>query len=118
MHDFKQLRVWRKAFDLSVDLYRVTNVFPKEEMYGLKAQIRRSASSVAANIAEGCGRGSNNDFVRFLHMAQGSAFEVQHHLLLAHSLNYICLDQVTDLEERVVNIKRMLSGLITKMSDK
>ena len=55
MHDFKQLRVWRKAFDLSVDLYRVTNVFPKEEMYGLKAQIRRSASSVAANIAEGCG---------------------------------------------------------------
>lgn len=73
---------------------------------------------MAANIAEGCGRGSNNDFVRFLHMAQGSAFELQHHLLLAASLNYIFPEEAQDLETRIVVVKRMLSGLILRMSSK
>ena len=94
MHNFKKLMVWEKAHSLTVDMYRVTHGFPKEELYGLTSQIRRSTSSIAANIAEGCGRGSKGDFIRFLRIAQGSAFETHQHLLLAYAIGYLDSEEI------------------------
>ena len=89
MKNFRELKVWEKAHLLTIDIYRITATFPKEEMYGLTSQIRRASSSIPANIAEGCGRGSDNDFRRFLQIAMGSASELEYHLLLAHDLERI-----------------------------
>jgi four helix bundle protein len=77
MEDFKDLRVWEKAYELTLSVYKQTGCFPKEEMYGLTGQLRRSASSVGANIAEGCGRRSDPEMKRFLQIARGLANEVE-----------------------------------------
>jgi four helix bundle protein len=82
MKDFRDLQVWTKAHALTLTCYRETSDFPKSEMYGLTSQIRRSAASIAANIAEGCGKRGNGDFQRFLGIAAGSASEVECHFLL------------------------------------
>ena len=84
--DFKQLKVWSKAHEATLFLYRVTQQFPKEELFGLTSQIRRAASSMGANIAEGCGRRSDKELARFLGIARGSAVELEYHLLLARDL--------------------------------
>jgi four helix bundle protein len=75
--DFKQLKVWQKAHEMTLETYRVTAAFPKEEMYGLTSQIRRAAASIGANIAEGCGRRSDGEMCRFLQIARGSASEIR-----------------------------------------
>jgi len=82
MKDFRSLQVWNKAHALTLNCYKATSDFPKSEMYGLTSQIGRSAASVAANIAEGCGKRGNGDFQRFLGIAAGSAREVEYHFLL------------------------------------
>jgi len=79
MQDFKKLEVWRKAHELTLDVYRATESFPRTEVYGLTTQLRRSCSSIPANIAEGCGRGTNGDLGRFLRIAAGSASELEYH---------------------------------------
>jgi four helix bundle protein len=89
MKNFRDLQVWHKAHSLTLESYRITNTFPKQEMYGLTSQIRRSASSVAANIAEGCGKRGNGEFYRFLNMALGSASELEYHFLLARDLDFV-----------------------------
>ncbi len=89
MQDFHTLKVWEKAHQLTLDVYHATVAFPKEEIYGLTSQIRRASSSIAANIAEGCGRGSNAEFRQFLQVAMGSACELEYHLLLARDLHYL-----------------------------
>lgn len=89
MKDFRDLRVWDKAHLLALEAYRSTNSFPKQEMFGLTSQIRRAAVSIAANIAEGCGKRGNGEFQRFLNMATGSASELEHHFLLAHDLHFL-----------------------------
>src|SRR5438128_1985058 len=94
MQDFRKLRVWAAAHQVTLAAYRVTRRFPRDELYGLTSQIRRSAASVCANIAEGCGRSSRRDFARFLHVAQGSASE---------------------LEYGVTDVKRMLTGLVRRL---
>ena len=78
MQDFRQLRVWQLAHELTLDVYRITKSFPKDEQYGLTSQLRRCSSSIAANIAEGCGRGSDSEFARFLQIAMGSACEFEY----------------------------------------
>jgi four helix bundle protein len=83
MKDSKELNVWRKAHDATLEVYETTRRFPKEERYGLTSQTRRAAASVAANIAEGCGRRSGGEMCRFLHAAYGPASELEYHLLLA-----------------------------------
>ena len=82
MRGFRDLIVWKKAHALTLAVYRTTRQFPKEELYGLTSQIRRSSSSIAANIAEGCGRRTNADFARFLQISFSSASEVEYHLSL------------------------------------
>jgi four helix bundle protein len=83
---FRDLKVWSKAHLLTLEVYSATREFPKEELYGLTSHLRRAASSIPANIAEGCGRSGSRDFARFLHVASGSASELEYHLLLAHDL--------------------------------
>jgi four helix bundle protein len=89
MEDFKDLRVWAKAHELTLLIYKRTRTFPKEEVYGLTSQTRRAASSVGANIAEGCGRRSDGEMKRFLQIARGSASELEYHLLLAKDLSFL-----------------------------
>jgi four helix bundle protein len=98
-----------------VEVYAATVDFPKEELYGLRSQIRRSCVSVPANIAEGCGRGSDADFARFLHVSAGSANELQYHLLLARDLGFLERSKRAKLDAQVDEVKRMLATLTRKL---
>jgi four helix bundle protein len=115
MKDFKKLKVWQQAHDLTLKVYKITMNFPKEELFGLTSQIRRSCSSIAANIAEGCGRGGDADFSRFLQMAMGSASELEYHLLLSMKLNYLNQSDYEDLNNQIIDVKRMLATLIKRL---
>lgn len=95
--------------------YEITKPFPREEMFGLVSQIRRAASSIPANIAEGCGRRGNAELHRFLQMAMGSASELEYHLLLSKDLNYLKTDAYERMQPRVEEVKRMLAALIRKV---
>jgi four helix bundle protein len=112
MREFRELKVWEKAHQCVLDIYRITGYFPNEKRFSLVAQLRRSAASVPANIAEGCGRESSREFARYLSIAAGSACEAEYHLLLARDLGY--LDELTheQLDQRMNEIKRMLNGFI------
>ena len=116
MQDFRQLKVWVRAHRVALDVYRATRRFPKDERYGLTSQIRRAASSVSANIAEGCGRGGKADFARFLRMALGSASELENHILLARDLDIIDREVSGRLDAAVIEVKRMLAGLLRKLT--
>jgi four helix bundle protein len=115
MKDFKELKVWQKAHKLTLAVYKGTRSFPKDELYGLTSQMRRSASSIPANIAEGCGRSGDAEFGRFLNIALGSASELQYHVLLSNNLGF--LDELTHdrLADDVSEIKRMLASFIKKL---
>lgn len=104
--------VWQRAIDLTVDVYRTTRNFPAEERYRLTDQLCRAATSIPANIAEADGRYSRADQIRFLHIARGSAFEVQTYLLLASRLGYLDLVKADNLEKRYVEVTMLLNGLI------
>jgi four helix bundle protein len=116
MEDFKDLRVWQKAYELTLAVYRKSAAFPKEEMYGLTSQLRRATMSIGANIAEGCGRRSDPEMRRFLQIARGSANEVECHLLLARDLRFLPLDDFKNLEGMVLEIQRMLASLVQRLS--
>ncbi|MEX2158013.1 MAG: four helix bundle protein [Dehalococcoidia bacterium] len=111
MKDFRDLKVWEKAHELVLGVYRATATFPKEEQYGLTTQLRRCSSSIPANIAEGCGR-SEGDFGRFLQIAMGSASELEYHALLAHDLKLLNDASYDRLAADVTEVKRMLASLI------
>ncbi len=117
MKDFRELKVWDKAHQLTLAVYQATAAFPKEELYGLTSQMRRSAASIPTNIAEGCGRGSDDDFRRFLQIAMGSASELEYHLLLARDLGYLVAADYEQLLASVIEVKRMLASLITKIKN-
>jgi len=115
MKDFRDLKVWEKAHVLALACYKHTENFPKEEMFGLTSQIRRSGSSIPANIAEGCGRRGNAELHRFLQMAMGSAAELEYHLLLSRDLHFLNAIDYEDLRSQVIEVKRMLASLIRKV---
>ena len=110
--DFKQLKVWRKAHEMTLDTYRVTAAFPREEMYGLTSQLRRASASIGADIAEGCGRRSDGEMCRFLQIARGSASEAEYHLLLAKDLHLLAEEDYQNLTRKADELQRMLTGLI------
>ena len=116
MEDFRDLRVWEKAYELTLSVYKKSRDFPKEEMYGLTSQLRRATSSIGANIAEGCGRRSDPEMRRFLQIARGSANEVEYHLLLAKDLRFLPLEDFKELEDMVLEIERMLASLVQRLS--
>ena len=115
MQDFRDLKVWQKAHQLTLTVYQTTTTFPSEELYGLTTQVRRSCSSIAANLAEGCGRYGNGEFDRFCSIAMGSASQLEYHLLLARDLNLINPAKYYELSQRTTEIKRMLASLIQKL---
>jgi four helix bundle protein len=115
MQDFRNLVVWQKGHELTLRVYQATGTFPKHELFGLTSQMRRAASSVPTNIAEGCGRGSDADFARFLQMAMGSASELEYQLLLSRDLNYLAPDNYEQMNEGVAEVKRMLAGLMQRV---
>lgn len=115
MQDFKSLKVWEKAHGLTLEIYRCTKDFPKEELYSLTNQLRRAASSVPANIAEGCGKKTKADFANFLNIALGSANETEYFLILSRDLNYINQDNFNTLSKEANDVKAMLINLINKV---
>jgi len=115
MRDFRELKVWEKAHRLTLEVYQVTISFPREEQYGLMSQLRRCSSSIPANIAEGCGRGSEAEFAHFLQIALGSASELDYHLLLAYDLQYLKETEYKRLAMEISEIKRMLAGFLQKL---
>lgn len=115
MNDFRKLKSWEKAHALAVQAYHVTRRFPKEETYGLVAQIRRSASSIPANIAEGYGRGGDAELARYLRIATGSACKLQYHFHLARDLGFLSEAEHRSADEMVAEIKRMLSSFVSKL---
>jgi four helix bundle protein len=115
MKDFRKQKVWQKSHQLTLDIYEVTKRFPKDEIYGLTSQIRRSGASIPANIAEGCGRNSDADFSRFLQMAMGSATELEYHLLLSHDLGILNDADFENLSKETVEVKQMLTSFIKKL---
>ena len=115
MKDIRKLSVWGKAHSLTVEVYRITTSFPRDELYGLTSQIRRACVSIPANIAEGCGREGEAEFARFLQIALGSASELEYHLLLAHDLRFLDEKNYDSLDVRMTEVKRMLTSLIKKL---
>ncbi|HYE25221.1 MAG TPA: four helix bundle protein [Clostridia bacterium] len=111
MADFKKLAVWQKAHDLTLELYRATSKFPSSELYGLTSQVRRAASSIGANLAEGCGRGCDGDLARHISIATGSASELEYHLLLARDLGFITANDHVRLGAGLREVGRMLAAL-------
>jgi len=116
MRDFRKQQVWEKAHHLTLEVYKATKKFPKEELYGLTSQMRRSSASIAANIAEGCGRDSSAEFARFLRIAAGSASETEYHLLLSKDLGMLPISDYDPLVTEVIEIKRMLTSFIKKLN--
>lgn len=115
MKDFRDFKVWSKAHELVLAIYRATETFPKHEMFGLVSQIRRCSSSIPANIAEGCGRLGNAELHRFLQIACGSANELEYHLLLAKDLGYLNEESYLILDQQLAEVKRMLVALTRKV---
>lgn len=115
MKDFRKLKVWEKSHRLTLEVYKVAARLPSSERYGLAEQMRRACTSVPANIAEGCGRSTDSDQARFLQIAMGSASELDYHLLLARDLGYLEADEHARLSGDLIQVKKMLSGLLTRL---
>jgi four helix bundle protein len=115
LKDFRKQKVWQKGHRLTLEVYKVTEGFPKDELYGLTAQIRRSCASIPANIAEGCGREGEAELARFFQIAMGSASELEYHLLLARDLKFLDDHDYKRLSGGTTEIKQMLSSFIKKL---
>ena len=116
MQDFRKLDVWQNARQLTVAVYELTASLPSAEEFALKSQIRRTAVSICANIAEGRGRPGDRAFKHFLGMAMGSASELECELVIAGDLGFVAADHAEPLIQRVANVKRMLAGLMKTLS--
>jgi four helix bundle protein len=115
MQNYKDLKVWEKAHQFTLNVYGLSKLFPKEEIYSLTSQLRRAASSVPANIAEGCGKNTQPDFARYLNTALGSANEAEYFILLSKDLGYLQMDKYEGLTGLINEIKAMLIALIFKV---
>jgi four helix bundle protein len=115
MQSFRNLKVWGKAHLLTLDVYKSSKAFPRDELFGLTSQMRRASASIGANIAEGTCRKGDGEFRRFLYIAIGSASELEYHLLLAHDLEVLKGTDYQRLSSEVIEAKRMLASLIHKL---
>lgn len=112
---YRDLSVWQRAMDLIVVAYRLSKRFPKDELYGLTSQIRRAATSVPANIAEGQGRRYTGEFLQFLSVARGSLLELETHVFAAQRLGYLDTSDIEPCLDLAAEVGRMLSGLIRSL---
>jgi four helix bundle protein len=113
--DYREIIAWQRGHLLTLEIYRTTRGFPKEELYGLTSQLRRCASSIPANIAEGCGRDGDPELKRFLNIALGSACELDYFVLLAGDLGYFEAEVAAHMATEALEIRRMLGGFIQKL---
>ncbi|WP_337966931.1 four helix bundle protein [uncultured Flavobacterium sp.] len=118
MSDFRKLLIWQKSMSLITKIYFSTNNFPKEEIFGLTSQIRRSSVSISSNIAEGSGRESDKDFLRFLNISVGSLFEMQTQLEIAKNITYLNEQEFNNLYEDSREVERMLVSFIKKIKNR
>ena len=109
-HNFKELLVWQLAMDVVDDIYEITQKFPKEELFGLSLQMRKAATSVPSNIAEGCGRNTNPQLLQFTDIAQGSAFELETQTYIAQRRKYNGTENVDATIEKIKRVQKMLDG--------
>lgn len=115
MLNFKDLAIWQRSHKLTIEIYRATQSFPKEEVYGLTSQIRRAVSSIPTNIAEGCGRRTNAELTNFLNIASGSASEVEYEILLAKEIGYITAEQFEAWTKEIDEIRSMIAAYMKKL---
>jgi len=115
MRDFRTLTAWQRSHAFVLDIYKLTASFPREELYRLTSQIKRSAASVPTNIAEGCGSDGGLEFARFLQMAMRSACELDYQLLLARDLTFIPPEEYRPLQGQIAEVKRIVNGLIRRV---
>ena len=108
MRNYRDLQVWTKAHSLTLDLYKISRAFPREELYGSTAQLRRAAASIGANLAEGCGRRTSSELARFVRIAMVSASELDYHLLLSRDLDFIKEDDSKRTSRNLVEVRKML----------
>jgi len=118
IESYQDLKVWQKAMDLAADCYQLTRTFPKEEMFGMTSQIRRAASSIPANIAEGWGRGTTKEYLQFLRIAQGSSKELETHLLLCQRIGLIPPASNLSALNLLAEISRMIIALMAALKRK
>ncbi|MGQ0634788.1 MAG: four helix bundle protein [Planctomycetaceae bacterium] len=112
MADYRDLNVWQDAHRLVLKIYQMTQRFPRDEQFGLTSQLRRAAASVPANIAEGNGRGSSKEYLKFLYIARGSLNELRYFVLLARDLQYFSGSAAMELEVQLESVSKLLAGLI------
>ena len=118
LKNYKDLKVWKKSYELCLEIYRITAKFPKEERYGLTSQIRRSVVSIPSNIAEGYGRKTTKDYIRMLYISYGSVCELETQILLAGDLDLIEKGELGTLKKDIAEIERMLKALIKSLENK
>jgi four helix bundle protein len=116
MRDFKKYDIWQLSHELTLEIYKVTYLFPKDEKYGLISQIRRASSSIPTNISEGCGRNSDAEFNQFLSIALGSALETEYLLILSKDLAYLKNDVFLNMESKINLIKSKIYNLKLKLT--
>lgn len=116
LKNFKELKVWQKAYQLCLAIYRITKDFPKDERYGLTSQIRRAAVSVPSNIAEGYGRKTTGEYIQALYIAYGSNCELETQILLSGDLGFVGKEDLSKLQEEIGDVERMLKGLIKSLN--
>ncbi|MGA8149221.1 MAG: four helix bundle protein [Gallionellaceae bacterium] len=115
LRSYRELVVWQKAVALVIDVYSITKGFPRDEIYGLTSQLRRSAVSIPSNVAEGQGRATKGEFIQFLCHARGSLFELETQIVIAKALGYIALEVEEQVTTRITEVARILNGLLTSL---
>lgn len=115
MRNFQDLSIWQRSHLLTLEIYSVTKKFPKEEMFGIISQMRRSSSSIPTNIAEGCGRNSNPEMKRFLTIATGSSSELEYQLILSKDLHYLPETTYKELQNELIEIRKMIYAFIKNL---
>jgi len=118
LKNYKELSVWQKSYKLCLHIYKVTKHFPKDETYGLTSQIRRSAVSIPSNIAEGYGRKTTLEYVRFLYIAYGSVCELETQMMISGDLGYVEKDRLQEIRDEIGDIERMLKAMIKSLENK
>jgi four helix bundle protein len=117
MRNYRDLQVWNKAHNLTLELYRLSREFPREEIYGVTSQLRRAAVSIGANLAEGCGRRTSSELARFVRIAMGSASELDYHLLLSRDLGLMNGDDFTHTASELTEVRKMLTSFLSSVEE-
>jgi four helix bundle protein len=115
MRNYRDLQVWKKTHDLALELYRVSQRFPREEIYGITGQLRRAAVSIGANLAEGCGRRTSTELARFVRIALGSASELDYQLLLSRDLGFMAAEEFTSASASLTEVRKMLTSFLNSV---